>query len=349
MELGDARKLSQDTQEALRKRAIKLVEVDRKHVGETASMLGVARGTVHKWLKVYRSQGEVGIAKKRRGRRLGEQAMLSKLQCKIIQRFITDRCPDQLKMPFALWTRKSVGHLIKLCFGIKLAQSTVGVYLRSWGFTAQKPLHRSYEQQPKRIEKWLKEEYPAIEKRAKAENAEIQWGDEAGVCSTCQVIKTYAPKGKTPVLKQPGKRFSVSMISTVTNRGTLKFMVYEGGLNVEIFLKFLKRLIKYQDKKVFLILDNLKVHHAKKVQSWIKDHQKSIELFFLPSYAPEYNPDEYLNNTVKQRTHNEKMSKNQDELSKHLRSTLARLQKEPETIRNLFLAPSVRYAAGAPV
>ena len=127
--------------------------------------------------------------------------------------------------------------------------------------------------------------------------------------------------------------------------GALKFMVYEGGLNVAIFLKFLRRLIKYQEKKVFLILDNLKVHHAKKVQSWVKSHQKSTELFFLPPYAPEYNPDEYLNNTVKQRTQNEKMSRNQKELSKHLRSTLARLQKEPETIRNLFRAPSVRYAA----
>jgi transposase len=345
MQLGDARKLSQDTQEALRKRAIKLVEVDHKRVDETASMLGVARGTVQKWLKTYRSQGEVAIVKKRRGRRPGEQPMLSIVQCKIIQRFITDKCPDQLKMPFALWTPKSVQYLIQHCFGLKLAQSTVGGYLRSWGFTAQRPLRRSYEQQPQRVEKWLKEEYPSIAARAKAENAEIQWGDEAGVCSTCQVIKTYAPKGKTPVLRQPGRRFSMSMISTVTNRGALKFMVFEGGLNIAIFLKFLGRLIKYQGKKIFLILDNLKVHHAKKVQTWVESHKKSIELFFLPSYAPEYNPDEYLNNTVKQRTHREKMSRNQEELSKHLRSTLATLQKEPETIRNLFQAPSVRYAA----
>jgi transposase len=345
MQLGDARKLSQDTQEALRKRAINLVEVSHERVDKTAAMLGVARGTVQKWLKAYRTQGEVGIVKKRRGRRPGEQPMLSTVQCKIIQRFITDKCPDQLKMPFALWTRKSIGHLIQHCFGIKLAQSTVGAYLRSWGYTAQKPLRRSYERQPQRIEKWLKEEYPTIATRAKAENAEIQWGDEAGVCSTCQVIKTYAPKGKTPVLRQPGRRFSMSMISTVTNRGALKFMIYEGGLNVAIFLRFLKRLIKYQEKKVFLILDNLKVHHAKLVQSWIEKNQKSIELFFLPSYAPEYNPDEYLNNAVKQRTHQEKMSRNQEELSKHLRSTLMKLQREPETIRNLFRAPSVRYAA----
>jgi transposase len=345
MQLGDARKLGQDTQEALRKRAIKLVEVDHKRVDETADVLGVARGTVQKWLKVYRTQGEAGIVKKRRGRRQGEQPMLSAVQCKIIQRFITDKCPDQLKLPFALWTRMSVGYLIQHCFGIKLAESTVGAYLRSWGYTAQKPLRRSYQQQPQRIEKWLKEEYPAIATRAKIEGAEIQWGDEAGVCSTCQVIKTYAPKGKTPVLRQPGRRFSMSMISTVTNRGALKFMVYEGGLNVAIFLRFLGRLIKYQRKKVFLILDNLKVHHAKKVQSWIDKHLESIELFFLPSYAPEYNPDEYLNNAVKQRTHREKMSRDQKELTKHLRSTLAGLQKEPDTIKNLFQAPSVRYAA----
>lgn len=345
MQLGDARKLSQETQEALRKRAVKLVEVNHKPVKEAASVLGVARGTVQKWLKAYRSQGEAGIAKKRRGRRSGEQSKLSSTQCRIIQRLITDRCPDQLKMPFALWTRKSVQWLIRHCFGIKLAQSTVGAYLRSWGYTAQKPLRRSYEQQPQRIQKWLKEEYPAIAKQAREENAEIQWGDEAGVRSTCQVIKSYAPQGKTPAIRQPGRRFSMSMISTVTNRGALKFMVYEGALNVAIFLKFLRRLIKCKEKKIFLILDNLKVHHAKKVQEWINRHKESIELFFLPPYAPEYNPDEYLNNAVKQRTHNEKMSRNQQELSKHLRSTLARLQKEPKTIRNLFQAPSVRYAA----
>ncbi len=205
MQLGDARKLSQETQEALRKRAIKLVEIDHRPVKETAFFLGIARGTVQKWLKVYRANGEAAIVKKQRGRRVGEQSILSTSQCKIIQRFITDRCPDQLKMPFALWTRKSVQHLIRHCFNIKLAQSTVGKYLRSWGYTAQKPLRRSYEQQPQRVEKWLKEEYPAIAIRAKVENAEIQWGDEAGVCSTCQVMRTYAPKGKTPAIRQPGK------------------------------------------------------------------------------------------------------------------------------------------------
>lgn len=345
MQLCDTRKLSQDTQEALRKRAIKLVVVDFKTVKEAAHAVGVLRTSVYRWLTAYRVKGEAGLVKKRRGRRAGDQPRLSALQCKIIQRFITDKCPEQLKMPFALWTRQSVQHLINHCFGIKLAESTVGAYLRSWGYTAQKPLRRYYERQPQRIEKWLKEEYPAIVSRAKTEDAEIQWGDETGLCSTCQVGKSYAPQGKTPILNQQGKRFSVSMISTVTNRGALRFMVYEGGMNITIFLTFLRRLIKGQDRKIFLIVDNLKVHHGNKVQSWASKNKDAIELFFLPPYAPEYNPDEYLNNTVKQRTHRKKMSKNQKELSGHLRSTLAQLQKEPETIRNLFRAPAVQYAA----
>ncbi len=345
MQLGDRRKLGQDTQEALRRRAIKMVVVDRKPVKEAAQALGVLRTSVYRWITAYRTKGESGLKKKRRGRRSGDQAKLSALHCKIIQRFITDKCPEQLKMSFVLWTRQSVQHLIQHCFGIKLAKSTVGAYLRAWGDTAQKPLGRFYERQPQRIEKWLNEEYPSISSRAKVENAEIQWGDEARVCSTCQVGKSYAPKGKTPVLNQKGKRFSVSMISTVTNRGDLRFMVYEGGMNIAIFLKFLRRLIKGQDRKIFLILDNLKVHHGKKVQSWVNKHKDEIELFFLPPYAPEYNPDEYLNNTVKGRTHRKKMSRNQKELSGHLHSTLAKLQKEPETIRNLFRASAVKYAA----
>jgi transposase len=345
MQLGDTRKLSQDTQEALRRRAVKMVIVGRKSVREAAEALGTLRTSVYRWLAAYHRKGEAGLIKKRRGRRVGDQPRLSALQCKIIQRFITDKCPEQLKMPFALWTRQSVQHLIEHCFGIKLADSTVGSYLRSWGYTAQKPLRRSYERQPQRIAKWLKEEYPAIASRAKTENAEIQWGDETGLCSTCQVGKSYAPAGKTPILNQKGKRFSVSMISTVTNQGALRFMVYEGGLNIAIFLIFLRRLIKGQNRKIFLILDNLKVHHGKKVQSWVNKHKDAVELFFLPPYAPEYNPDEYLNNVVKQRTHRKKMSRSQKELSGHLRSTLAELQKEPETIRNLFRASSVRYAA----
>lgn len=345
MQLGDTRKLSQDTQEALRKRAIKLVVVDQKSAREAARAVGVLRTSVYRWLIAYRAKGEVGLTKKLRGRRAGDQPKLSALQCKIIQRFITDKSPEQLKMPFALWTRQSVQHLIEHCFGIKLAESTVGAYLRAWGYTAQKPLRRYYERRPQQIEKWLNEEYPVIAARAKVENAEIQWGDEAGLCSTCQVGKSYAPAGKTPVLTLKGKRFSVSMISTITNQGALRFMVYEGGMNIAIFLRFLRRLIKGQDRKIFLILDNLKVHHGKKVQSWASKHRNAVELFFLPPYAPEYNPDEYLNNTVKGRTHRHKMSKNQKELSGHLRSTLARLQKEPETIRNLFRVPAVRYAA----
>lgn len=345
MQLGDTRKLSQDTQEALRKRAIKLIIEDQKPVKYAAQALGVLRTSIYRWLAAYRQKGEEGIIKKRRGRRTGDQAVLTAFHCKIIQRFITDKCPEQLKMPFALWTRQTVQHLIEHCFGIKLAESTVGAYLRSWGYTAQKPLRRAYERQPQRIEKWLKEEYPMIASRAKTENAEIQWGDETGLCSTCQVGKSYAPEGKTPILNLKGKRFSVSMISTVTNRGGFRFMVYEGGLNIAIFLTFLRRLIKGQERKIFLILDNLKVHHANKVKSWVQNHQNAIELIFLPPYAPEYNPDEYLNNTVKQRTHRKKMSRSQEELSGHLRSTLAQLQKEPETIRNLFKAPSVLYAA----
>jgi transposase len=345
MQLGDARKLSQDTQEALRKRAINLVITKRKPVREVADAIGVARWTVYKWLTAYKSHGDSGIAKKRRGRRIGEQPALTTTQCKIIQRFITDKCPDQLKMPFVLWTRQAVQHLIHHCFGIKLARRTVGNYLHSWGYTVQKPLRRSYERQPQRIERWMKEEYPAIASRAKEENAEIQWGDETGLCSTCQVGRSYAPKGKTPILRQMGRRFSVSMISTVTNRGALRFMVYNGGLNVSIFLKFLKRLVKSRAGKILLILDNLKVHHAKIVQAWVSKNKESIELFFLPPYAPEYNPDEYLNNTVKQRTHREKMPRTQEDLARGLRSTLAGLQKEPETIRSLFNAPEVRYAA----
>ncbi len=345
MQLGDARKLSQDAQEALRKRAVRLVNVNRKPVKEVADIIGVARWTVYKWLTAVRLHGEQAIVKKRRGPRKGSQAALSKIQCRIIQRLITDRCPEQLKMSFALWTREAVRYLIQHSFGIKLHLTTVGKYLKAWGYTAQRPLRRAYTQNPEKISRWLEDQYPAIAAQAKKENAEIHWGDESGIRSDCQVNTSYAPKGKTPVLKQPGRRFSVNMISSITNKGSMRFMVYEGSFNISIFLKFLRRLIQKQERKIFLIVDNLRVHHGKKVQEWIAKHHEKIELFFLPPYAPEYNPDEYLNNAVKGRTHRRKMSRTQEELTGHVRSTLAGLQKEPATIKSLFQSPTVLYAA----
>ena len=175
----------------------------------------------------------------------------------------------------------------------------MGDYLKSWGFTPQKPKKKAYEQNSKSVNKWLEDEYPKIKKQAKKENAEIHWADETGIKNTSQYGRSYAPKGKTPVKETLAKRLSLNMISTVTNQGKVRFMTYKGTMNSQRFVIFLKRLIKGANRKLFIILDNLKVHHSKIVKKWVEENKNKIALFYLPSYSPELNPDEYLNNDLK--------------------------------------------------
>lgn len=234
---------------------------------EISEIIDASRNSVSIWCRQYEEHGAGAIKSKKRGIKEGMSRTLTQAQEDEVQRCIIDKMPDQLKLSFALWTRQAVVELIKLRFGITMPIRTVGHYLKRWGFTPQKLTKRSYEQRPEEVRTWLEEEYPAIQERAKAENAEIHWGDETGVRSDSQHDRSYAPKGSTPVVRLSAKYTAVNMISTVTNQGLVRWMIYDGTLNAQVFIKFLKRLVRgAQGRKIFLILDNLKVHHAKIVK-----------------------------------------------------------------------------------
>jgi hypothetical protein len=221
----------------------------------------------------------------------------------------------------------------------------MGDYLRSWGFTPQKPKKKAYEQRPGQVGKWLKEQYPAIKERADKENAEIHWGDETGARNDCQHGRSYAPKGNTPVRRSLAKRFSVNMISTVTNQGKVEFLIYGGKMNQQQLLVFLQQLIKGRERKIFLILDNLSVHHGKIVQEWAKENITAIELFFLPPYSPEMNPDEYLNCDLKQGLSDRPSPKNKDTLEANIKNHMEMLRSSPERVQKYFKHPDIQYAA----
>jgi transposase len=344
MQKLDGRRVSDDALEVLRGRAVAMIEAGTSQRA-AAALLGVHHNTIGRWLEAWRAQGAAGLARRKRGRRPGDQMRLRPTQAAAIKKLITDRCPDQLKLPFALWTREAVQALIARRFAIDLARNTVGSYLRRWGFSPQRPVKRALEQDPERIRRWLAETYPEIAARARADGAEIHWGDETGISNQAPYGRSFAPKGQTPVVRRPGRRSTTSMISSVTNRGRLRFMVYEGALNAELFLTFLKRLIRGQQRKIILILDNLKVHHAKPVQAWVAAHSDRIELVFLPPYAPEHNPDELLNQDVKRRMAKRPAPRDRSALQRQLRATLHRLQKLPASIRAFFKAPTTAYAA----
>jgi transposase len=173
----------------------------------------------------------------------------------------------------------------------------------------------------------------------------IYWGDETGIANQDQIGRSYAPRGQTPVIARSAKRITRSMIAAVSDRGLMRFMLHEGALNADRFLAFLRRLTKDAGQKVLLIVDNLKVHQAGKVQAWVESHAHAIELFYLPAYAPDHNPSEYLNNDLKQQLRQRPQPGSKNELIEQSRSVLRIIQRSPDRIRAYFTPEPVRYAA----
>lgn len=340
----DFRKLDPAAQVEARRIAVALVKSGKTRI-EAAEAVGVNRRFVGEWVKAEKAMGPQALASKTRGRRPGEQKALTWEEEVKVRKLVTDKCPDQLKLPFALWTREAVAVLIERKTTKRLSLKVVGRYLASWGMTPQRPMRRATERNEAAVQQWLREDYPAIAERAKAEKAEIQWADETGVSNQANYGRSYAPIGETPVIPRPAARFSQSMISSVTNRGNMRFMIYDGALNVDIFLIFLKRLIKGRTRKLFLIVDNLRVHRAKAVMAWVAEHSDVIELFFLPPYAPDTNPDELLNNDLKQAIAKRRTPRTKAALRDEITSHMRDLQSRKDKVRSFFRASSVRYAA----
>src|ERR671921_1358837 len=345
MEARDFRSIGRAAQEELRRRALFLIEQQGLSQGQAAQMVGVHRQTVNIWLRRCREQGEEGVLDGRRVSPRRGKGALSAEQAGQIRAWIVEQTPDQLGLPFALWTSRAVRELIERRFEKRLGLTAVQLHLQRWGLTPQKPLVRAKQRQPAAIAAWLETSYPAIARRAKAMRAVIYWGDETGISNQDQIGRSYAPKGETPVIAGTAKRVTRSMISAVSNRGLMRFMLYEGALNADLFIAFLRRLIKDAGRKVLLIVDNLKVHKADKVQAWVASHAHEVELFYLPSYAPDHNPSEYLNNDLKQQLRQQPQSGSEQELIRRTRSVLRVIQRSPERVRAYFRPEPVRYAA----
>lgn len=343
--MKDSRSLDQAAQEVLRIKSVKAL-IAGKSQNEVAAIFDVSLRSVNSWWRTFRSFGLAGLRKKsRRPKSADEGGKLKGWQCSSIVRTIMSKTPDQLEFGFMLWTRDAVAMLIKDRFKIRLSKWTVGRLLKQWGMSPQKPVKKAYQQQPEVVKEWLDKEYPRIARKASREKAEIQWGDEMGVRSDDQIGRTYGKIGQTPVVKVSGQRFSCQMISTVSNRGTLRFMIFDGKFNANVCITFLKRLIKDAKRKIFLILDGHPVHKSKKIKSWIAANAAKISLFVLPAYSPELNPDELLNQDVKTNAVRKKRAANKDELKRNLVGYLRGRQKRPDLVRRYFEAKHVRYAA----
>jgi len=344
MEAIDMRKLSRDARHERRVQVIRLRKTGATYE-QIAAQTGLSRTGVFDICKRHVAAGAKALRDAPTGRQSGEGRVLSASQEASVKKLITDKTPDQMKMPYALWTRAAVAQLIEHEFGIRLAVRTMGLYLARWGFTPQKPMKKAYEQSPAAVKKWLDEDYPAIAAAAKAQGAEIHWGDESGLRSDDVRGRSFAPKGQTPVIRVNHKRHGLSVISTVTNKGQMRWRIFDGALNTDILIDFLRRLIRGADKKIILILDNLRVHHAKPVKAWLAAHTDAIEVFYLPSYSPELNPDEMANADIKQVVTTQAPARTKLQLVKATARHLRSVQRQPERIRKYFEHDPVRYAA----
>jgi len=339
--------LSGAAQAALRNRAVQAV-LDGMTQAEAARVFGVHRNAVNRWIRRYREGGWAGLAEQRRGRRPGEQPALSERQQQELIALVREGTPDRLGLAGFLWTRDAVAELLAQRYGVWLARTTVGGYLRGWGFSPQRPQHRALEQNPVAVARWLATEFPAICAQARREGGMVLWLDEMGVRSDAAAGRSWAPVGRTPVIKRTGKRFRVNMISAISNQGLLRFRLFTGSFTGAVFIDFLRRLLRdCQGRKVHLIVDGHPVHRAKLVSTWVGRHAERIELHFLPGYSPELNPVELLNHDVKANAAGRRRPRSAGELREELHGYLRRRQRQPQVLVRFFDHPTTRYAAAS--
>lgn len=339
----DTRSLSDDVRAALRLRAVAAREAGYDN-DTIAAILGVRPESVSRWYQAYQRGGAEALPGDRTGRPEGSGRWLTPAQEDHLVTLLIATSPADQGIASGLWTRAAVRQLIRQEFNLRVPIRTVGEYLRRWGFTPQRPGRQSRGQDPDEVRQWLEDEYPALKARAKREGAEIQWGDEMGLRPEAGQQRGYAPPDTPPERAVPVQRFRVNMISTITNEGQLRFMLYHGKMTGAVFVSFLTRLVAGATRKIILIVDRLKVHASEEVQVWLYQHREQLEIVGLPRYAPELNPDEYLNNDVKGNVNAGGPAETRDELEGKLRRFMQRLGKLPEHVQAYFRHPEASYA-----
>jgi transposase len=342
MRKDDARKLDHKTLEEMRLRIVR-----RMQGGESpeklAKALGLNRSTVYGWLSQYRHGGWDALKAKPL---TGRPPKVTGKQLKWVYDTVTQKNPMQLKFAFALWTREMVATLIKDKFKIKLSAVSVGRLLAQLGITAQKPLHRAIERDEALVQKWLRYEYPKIKKMAQTQGADIYFGDAAHIRSDHHAGRTWGKKGETPVVETTGARHGMSLISAITSRGKMRFMIKEkGGVNASVFIEFLKRLLVGAKRPIFLIVDRGPAHIAKKTMDFVETLDGKLKLFFLPPYSPDRNPDELVWKHLKADTVGRMVTTDKADFKSKVVASMRSLQNRPDKISAFYQKPSLKYAA----
>ena len=286
----DGRTLDHRTLEAIRKMA-----VERVREGEAPAVViasyGFSRTTIYKWLRQAAGRGK-GLRALAARPAPGRPRKLTAVQERQVFGWINGKNPMQYGFEFGLWTRQIVRQLVHRKFAVSLSLASVGALLARLGLTAQKPLQRAYQRDPQAIERWQRETYTVLARRARAEKADMYFWDESGFRADSVQGTTWAPRGRTPVVSVPGQRQSISAASAVSARGAFWFATYPGALNGELFVTLLEGLMHRRRKPLHLVLDGLPAHKTKVVDAYVAGTAGRLTLHFLPGYAPDLNPDE---------------------------------------------------------
>lgn len=339
MRENDGRRLDHRTLEAMRLRAVDAVAAG-VHPEDVAASLGMGRGTVYGWLAKYREGGRAAL----KARPVpGRPRKLSGEQLRRVYTLVAGTDPRQLEFEFALWTRDMVRILIRREFGVALSAVSVGRLLRTLGLSPQRPLWRAWQADPVAVARWKEEEFPAIRAAAKAERATIYFADEAGIRSDYHAGTTWAPVGRTPIVKATGARHSLNMISAVTAQGLLRFATYTGSFTAATFIDFCKRLLHDTDGPVYLVVDGHPTHKAKTVKAFVAATDGRLKLFVLPAYSPQLNPDEWVWKNVKHDRVGRTSVTDAEQFKAKTIAALRRLQKMPHLVRGFFADPDLRY------
>ena len=335
----DARKFSHQALEEMRVSAVARVEAGESPE-RVAEGLGINRRTIYRWLSAYHYGGVEAIKAKPIP---GAPAKVCAKQMAQLSRIIREKNPLQLKFEYALWTLAMIRELIWRKFNVHLSEVSVGRLMKRIGFSPQRPLYRAWQQDPALVDRWREKDYPRIAARAKREGAQIFFADESGIRSDTHTGTTWAPVGETPIVQATGARFSLNMLSAVNAQGGFRFMTVEGRVTAPVFRDFLSRLITGVDRKIFLIVDGHPVHKARLVRTFVEDNRDRIELFFLPPYAPELNPDELTWAHVKAKIAKATVQ-TKEKLKDEIHRVMCRLQKMPAIVASFFCAPTCQYA-----
>jgi transposase len=337
----DGRSLNHQALEHIRILAVKRVVEDGEAPSEVMKSFGLCRTAIYPWLRKYEDKGMDALVERIAQ---GPEPKLTEKQRQQVKRWILGKDPRQYGFDFGLWSRRIVQALIQEKLGIELGLTAVGRLLAGLEITPQKPLRRAYERDPEAVDLWLKETYPKLKQRAKRLGARIFFLDEAGFQSDPPLGRTYGLKGKTPVVKTSGQRQSLNVISAVNARGEFWAVTYSGKLNAEAFVVFLENFLRSWTGKVFLVVDGHPAHKAGLVKASVQKVQGRLELHFLPPYAPDLNPDEFVWSHMKQNGVSKKPLKQNESLQKRIDQDLNALKGNRELVRSFFCAESVVYA-----